>query len=46
MSIAEQLKLEAALERIAALEKRVDELEAAKSSNTLHLKDKADGKRQ
>jgi len=46
MSIAEQLKLQDALERLAALEKRIDELEAAKSSNTLHLKEKADGKRQ
>lgn len=49
MSIAEALKLQDALERIAALEKRVQELEASAyeaDQRTLHLKDKADGKRQ
>lgn len=49
MSIAQELKLEDALERIKALEKRVQELEASAheaDQRTLHLKDKADGKRQ
>ena len=45
MSIAEALKLHEALERIAALEERVKALEEARD-RTLHLKDKADGKRQ
>ena len=46
MSIAEALKLQNALERIEALEKRVRELEESRE-RTLHLnKEKADGKRQ
>ena len=45
MSIAQEVKLQDALERIAALEERVKELEEA-CDRTLHLKDKADGKRQ
>lgn len=45
MSIAQEVKLQEALERIAALEERVKELEEARD-RTLHLKDKADGKRQ
>lgn len=57
MSIAQELKLQDALERIAVLEERVKELEEVRDKEpeeasdeardrTLHLKDKADGKRQ
>lgn len=49
MSIAQELKLEEALERISALEERVRALESSAheaDQRTLHLKDKADGKRQ
>lgn len=43
MSIAEQLKLQDALERIALLEKRVGELERVKAERTLRLKGKPRG---